>query len=205
MAIITELKIQKNKSRANVYLDGVFYCGLEVATIMKHGLKTGFEISSSELEKIQLDSEVERASEKALNLLERQKYTKSQIRTKLKTKGYLPSVIDIVIKKLESYGYIDDEDFASSYIRSVSNKSKKEIRFALQSKGIREEEISRALEESNIDDSETILKLAEKFMKYKEPTNENKLKLVAYLYRKGFSYSEINSVKNKFDLDFDEC
>lgn len=204
MAVVTELKYQKNKSRANVYLDGVFCCGLEVATIMKNAIKVGTEISSKQLENIQAESELERATEKALSLLERQKYTKKQIKDKLKLKGYLPATIDKVVEKLENYGYISDENYAESYIRSINNKSKKEIRFMLQSKGVSAEKIEKAIEESNFNEEETVFKLAEKFMKYKEPTPENKVKLVAYLYRKGFSYEDINKIKNRFSVDFDE-
>jgi len=204
MAVITDLKLQKNKSRANVYLDNVFVCGLEVSTIAQNYLKIGTEISQLELEKIQLESEVERAKEKALSLLERQKYTKKQLRTKLSSKGYLPNVIDEAITKLEEYGYISDTDFAESFLRSTSTKSKKEIMFALKSKGVNDKVISEVLEDSKINEEDTISRLAEKFMKYKEPNVENKKKMIAYLYRKGFDLSLINSVASKFGVDLYE-
>ena len=201
MAVITELRYQKDKSRANVYLDGVFACGLEVATIVQNGLKVGKEISMAQLEELQRESEVERAQEKALSLLERQKYTKKQIRTKLKSKGYMPLTIDAVIQKLEEYGYISDEDYAGSFIRSSANKSVKELRFSLIQKGVKDDLVERAIMDAEINEEETIKKLAEKFMRYKEDTSENKKKLLAYLYRKGFEYSAITRVINTFDFD----
>jgi len=201
VAVITELKMQKNKSRANVYLDGVFVCGMEVATIMQNHLKVGTEISKLKLEELQAESEVETACEKALTLLERQKYTKSQIRTKLKMKGYLQQTIEKVIEKLENYGYISDQDYAESYVRSVSNKSIKELKYSLIAKGVKEDLVEKILEEQEIDEAETIKKLAEKFMRYKENTKENKNKLIQYLYRKGFKYSQITSVVSGVDID----
>lgn len=205
MAVVTELKMQKNKSRANVYLDGFFVCGMETTTLVKNGIKVGVDITPSRLEELQAESEVERAQEKALCLLERQKYTKKQIETKLKSKGYLPRTIEKVIEKLEGYGYISDEDYAGSFIRSSSNKSAKELRYLLMSKGVRDEIVEKAIENAEINEEEVVLKLAEKFMKYKENTPENKKKLLTHLYRKGFDYSTIQHVVRKFGVDdFDD-
>lgn len=201
MAIVTDLKYQKNKSRANVYLDGFFVCGMETTTLVKNGIKVGVEISSSKLEELQAESEIERAQEKALNLLERQKYTKKQIITKLKSKGYLPRTIDKVVNKLEEYGYISDEDYAGSFIRSTKNKSVKELRYSLMLKGVKDEIVEKAIGDAEINEEETILKLAEKFMKYKENSSENRKKLLAYLYRKGFEYSAIQSVICRFGIE----
>lgn len=204
MATITDLKLQKNTARANVYIDGSFVCGMEVSTIVKNGLKVGSEITKEKLEKMQAESETEKATEKALSLLERQKYTKKQIRTKLLQKGYLPATIDEVIKKLEEYGYISDTDFAESFLRSATTKSIKEIKYSLLQKGVSEQVINQVLEESGVDETEKIANLAQKFMRYKEDTPENKKKLVAYLYRKGFGFDKINKViKNDTD-DFYE-
>lgn len=204
MATITDLKLQKNTARANVYIDGSFVCGMEVSTIVKNGLKVGSEITKEKLEKMQAESETEKATEKALSLLERQKYTKKQIRTKLLQKGYLFATIDEVIKKLEEYGYISDADFAESFLHSATTKSTKEIKYSLLQKGVSEQVINQVLENSEVDETEKIQNLAQKFMRYKEDTPENKKKLVAYLYRKGFSFDKINKViKNDTD-DFYE-
>lgn len=204
MATITDLKLQKNTARANVYIDGSFACGMELSTIVKNGLKIGSEITKDKLEKMQAESEIEKATEKALSLLERQKYTKKQIKTKLFSKGYLPATIDQVIKKLEEYGYISDSDFAESFLRSASTKSTKEIRYSLLQKGVSEQVVNQVLEEANIDETEKIVSLAEKFMRYKEDTPENKKKLLAYLYRKGFPFDKINKVVKNSTDDFYE-
>ena len=46
MGVITELSMQRNKSRANVYIDGEYVCGLEISVILKHGLKVGVNIEN---------------------------------------------------------------------------------------------------------------------------------------------------------------
>lgn len=202
MNIITEVSMQKNKSRANIYLDGVFVCGMELSTILKHGIKVGKEITPDELKSLQRDSDIEKATEKALSLLDRQLYTKKQIKDKLKAKDYEGETIDEVVTKLENYGYISDLGFAKSFITSTKGKSKKELEYALLTKGIKSDVINEAFLDFELDDCDVAKTLAEKFMKYKEYTQENKTKLYAYLYRKGFNTESINyAINNCFNKD----
>lgn len=198
MATITDLKMQKNKSRVNVYLDNVFVCGMELSTIMKNRLKVGSEITQAKLTELQTESELDKALEKAFSLVERKKYTKIELFKKLKEKGYLPEVSEVVIKKLEEYGYVDDTNYAESYIRANSLKSKKEIEYNLKQKGVSEHTIKEIIDSSGIDEHETIKTLANKFMKYKENTKENRTKLMSYLYRKGFGFSAVEQVVREY-------
>ena len=81
MKVITDIKPQvKTPTRCSIYLDNVFYCGLELETVMRHRLKIGDQIEPEELDEIQFDSERVRAIEKALSFV-----TKSK-----KTQKYLP-------------------------------------------------------------------------------------------------------------------
>ena len=84
MAVITDIKLQKSKTRANIFIDHNFCCGLDLVTIMKNRLKVGVEITENRLLEIQKESEMSDATEKALSLLERQKYTTARLKAKLK-------------------------------------------------------------------------------------------------------------------------
>ena len=45
MAEITDISPQaKDKERCNVYVDGSFYCGMKLETVVKYRLKTGSHI-----------------------------------------------------------------------------------------------------------------------------------------------------------------
>lgn len=203
VGVVSELSLQKNKSRANVFLDGVFVCGLDVGVLVKNGIKVGTEVSEKILKELQIESDKEKAYEKALCLIERQKYTSHQLRNKLSMKGYDKEIIDECINKLKNYGFISDKDFAESFIRSTKTKSKKEIENALFSKGVSCEVVENAIASLEVDDEQTAYNLSVKFMKYKEPSKENIKKLVAYLYRKGFSFSLAQSVAKQFNDDCD--
>ena len=102
MGIITDIKLQKSKARANIFIDHNFCCGLNLQTIVQNNLKNGTEITEAKLLEIQKESELLGATEKALSLLERQKYTSSRLKSKLKEKGYIDELIDEVIAKLKS-------------------------------------------------------------------------------------------------------
>lgn len=201
MAIVTELKLQKNDSRANVYLDGEFVCGMEISVILKNGIKVGTEITEDRLEELKQESIFSKAYEKALSLIDRQKYTTRALKTKLKTKGYEAEIVDQVVEKLLDVGLVSDIDFAESFIRSSSNKSKRELESALITKGVPGAVISEALQDVEVDDEAVARNLAEKFMRYKDKTPENIKKLIAYLYRKGFGLSIAELVAREYGND----
>ena len=198
MAIITQLTLQKNASRVNVFLDGEFASGLEASVVYKKGLKVGQEISAEELAEIVAESDYDKVYEKALELLNRQKYTKKALKSKLISKGFDSFIVDGVIEKLIRLNLVSDQDFATSFIHSTSNKSKKEIELALKNKGVSSADIARVMEDEEIDDLETARRLADKFMRYKENSKKNIKKLIAYLYRKGFSLTDAEVVARKF-------
>ena len=53
MAEITLIEPQKkDKERCNVYVDGVFYCGIKLEVAVKYRLKTGMQIEKSRLDEI---------------------------------------------------------------------------------------------------------------------------------------------------------
>ncbi len=199
MPTITEITLQKKKSRANVFLDGEFVCGLNNITLIKNGLKVGVEITKESLLKIHNESEVESAFEKALSLLSRQKYTKKAIVDKLKSKEYEDDIIKQVISKLSEYGYISDLDFANSFIASNKSKSRRMLEVDLLKKGLGRETIKRALEENTTEEEEfeKCLTATQKYLKNKEVDEKTIQKLKSHLVYKGFSFDNINRVIRK--------
>lgn len=199
MPTITEITLQKKKSRANVFLDGEFVCGLNNITLIKNGLKVGVEITKESLLKIHNESEVESAFEKALSLLSRQKYTKKAIVDKLKSKEYEDDIIKQVISKLSEYGYVSDLDFANSFIVSNKSKSRRMLEVDLLKKGLGRETIKRALEENTTEEEEfeKCLTATQKYLKNKEVDEKTIQKLKSHLVYKGFSFDNINRVIRK--------
>lgn len=186
---ITDIKPQvKNPTRCNVYLDNAFYCGLELETVMRYRLKAGDDIEKERLDEIQSDSETARAFDKALSFISLSKKTKKQVRDYLTKKGYTDKTIDCALEKMQSYAFIDDEDYARDYARSVSaNKGKRLIALELKRKGVSDADASAALDEFG-DELPSATAVAEKYAKNKKKNRENLLKCYKYLLSKGFSY-----------------
>ena len=199
MKTITKVVVGiKDKSRVNLYLDDKFFCSLDMETAVKNSLKAGTIITEEKLEQIILDGEKQSAYTKALKLVSTRYKTQREVEKYLYDKGYLPNVVYYVITKLNEYHFIDDERYVNSYIASHrQNNGKLKIKQQLMQKGVSESLIESAYDDAEIDQTAEIQALAEKYMKNKEDTKENYIKLFKYLMNKGFIYEDIKSALKK--------
>ena len=204
MKTITKLVIQNsNKSRVNLYLDGKFFCGLDLETAVKYGLKVGTIITEEKITEIQSQSEKQGAYSQALKLINMRYKTQREVEKYLYDKGYLAPVVYYVIDKLNEYHYIDDERFVQSYISShKSTFGKLKIKQQLLLKGVSESIIDNALNSEDFQQNDEILNLAQKYMKNKETTRDNYIKLYKYLMNKGFEFEEVKSTLKANFEDF---
>ena len=196
--IVTDIKPQaKNTKRVNLYLNGKFYCGLELFTVMKHRVKIGNDYTEKEIIDIQIAEEEGVCFNYALNLLSKSVKTEKEIIAKLKKRGYVSEIIDKVIFKLKDYGYVNDEEFAEKYINSYSkNKGKRLLKNELKLKGVSDAIIEdKFLSVEN--ELETAIKIAEKYVKNKPTDIKTKQKCYKYLLSKGFSYDDSKTATDK--------
>ncbi len=206
MKVITDIKPQvKNGKRVSIYLDGAFYCGLDLLTVLKNRIKVGDEISEQKLIDIQKESELSSAFDKALKQIERSYKTQKAVKDKLLKLGYLEEIVDEVIKKLKNYCFLDDKNYAERYVLTYSGyKGKRLIKSELKFKGVSEDLIDGAL--NNIESElEVAIKLAEKYSKNKEKDKKNFVKCYKHLISKGFNYDDsMTATKKAFEnLDID--
>lgn len=146
-----------------------------------------------------------KGKKRALRLLERKDYSRKELVVRLQKDGYQENVIEQVIAYIDSYHYLDDIRVAASYINGKKEyKSKKELEFLLKQKGISEEDISRAIEENYINDDgieQEKLAIIRQLRKYHLEESqletmpyEEKQKVAAKLYRKGFASDKIRNI-----------
>ena len=107
---------------------------------------------------------------------------------------------------MKKHHYIDDKRFTESYLRNrVMHKSKKQLTMELLGKGIAKDLINEVYEESDInnDSEENTARNLLKKKKFNgaEATYEEKQKISAYLFRKGFSTEIIRKVINCSQFD----
>ena len=184
------------KTKYKVYIDGQFAFVLYKGELSRYHIKEGEELSQENYEKIRGEVLVKRAKLRAMHLLNAMGRTESQLREKLKQGGYPEDIIDGAVAYVKSFGYVNDVNYARSFIDCrKEKKSKKEIEMLLKNKGVSEQDIEAAMEECY--EKEDSLSAIEKLMKKRhyspdEATYEEKQKFMSYLIRKGFSYDDIH-------------
>lgn len=192
MSEITGLSVQeKNKERCNVFVDGNFFAGVPMETVLHLRLKVGKTVDPSDLKDILETAQLTDAMAKGLNYVSNTLKTKRQVKDYLVKKGYPESVAYKVIDKLKEYGYISDTEYSSRFIDSThKTQGRRLIEYKLMMKGVRKEDISAAYENKEFSSREDAAVLAEKHIRSKEKTKENIVKTYRYLIGKGFSYEE---------------
>lgn len=202
--VITDINAQRRKGRYNIYVDGEFYSGLDMETIVKASLKVGSIVDEKKLKELVFESEKRSAFSKASDLLSRQMYSEKDLISKLIKKGYSKEVAKAAASQLSEYKYISDEEYAKLYVESKPLKSKREIKNKLMQKGVSREDIEQATSAiSQEDEEKRAFSLAKKYVGNKE-IDENALrKLYAFLYRKGFTQESIQKVIRAFKIDID--
>lgn len=126
------------------------------------------------------------AREKAIKYIGISKKTEYEVRQKLKRLQVTSSVIDEEINYLKELGYIDDKDYARSFVKQcykMMQYSIYEIKNKLLQKGINASIIEEELE--LLKDSDYELNTVEKLKNGKLKSYDDE-KTKAYLYRRGF-------------------
>lgn len=145
---------------------------------------------------------VVKGKKRALRLLERKDYTKKELAERLQKDGYEQDIIEEIFAYLDVFHYLDDGRVAGSYIRCRKEyKSKRELAYLLKQKGVSDEEIELAIEENYKNEdggSQEEVAIMRQLKKYhvdedslEDMSYEQKQKIAARLYRKGFEADKI--------------
>lgn len=171
------LEIQKNKI---LFENGANF-SLTKDMIKKYRLKESMEIDN--------ESYMLLAESSALSfsywLLEKRDYSKKELETKLLTKYKEKTIISKVISLLNDRCYLNDYEFAESFINSHKNWGRKKLEYQLMLKGISLSSVRELLEDNTDREMEEIQKLWERM------GDKEYRKKVESLMRKGFEYSTI--------------
>ena len=199
MPTITAFKPQKNQKRVNIYIDGEFGFGLDLENFLKLGLKLNQELTTLEIEEIIKKAEFQKTFDKLLRFVIVRPRSEKAIKDYLKRKKVHESLNEELFNRLNRLELINDTKFSKWWVDQrlvFKNKSKKDLKFELRAKGIKNEIIENTLEESEIDEVKIAKKLIEK-KEYKWDKYEEKIKkqkIIQYLSGKGFGWDVIEKV-----------
>jgi regulatory protein len=194
---ITALKAQKrNPNRINVYLDGEYSFGL--ARIVAAWLKIGQILTQEDIERLKQQDTSEVAFQRSLHFLSYRPRSEAEMRRKLNEQGFEAAVLDATIQRLKENGFLGDEKFAQDWVENRSTfrpRSKRLLALELRQKGVAEEEIQKALAESEDENSlayQTATAYARRLASADWETFRKRLG--AYMARRGFTYGTIAPV-----------
>ena len=186
-------RIYRNK----IYLDTEEIMDISPLIRQKYDLKV-----NDSIERFYDEISYEASLEKGIFLISLKDRAKKEVRLKLEEKFWNKNAVLKAIEKLEEFGYLNDLNYAISYIESKTY-GKNRISYNLFQKGIDRSTVEKAYlaldeeKEENIDDVK-LGKLIDKNSRKINSSNsrdEKKLKeeqkLIQYLARQGFSLDKI--------------
>jgi len=140
----------------------------------------------------------DRAYTKSLNFLSFRARSEKEIRDYLLNKEFDITIIEQVINLLLEQKFLNDREFAESWIEQRQNqkaKSKSFIRQELRQKGIDEEIISETLEKSHGDYNTARQYFEKRKKRFENLTGEEYFqKAASFLQRRGFSWDVVKKV-----------
>lgn len=202
MKQITDILPQKrDKKRVNLYIDGEYFSGVEKIILLTENLHIGDYVDEEKLALVIRESEYEACFQKASSYILKGSHTVKQVAGYLKEKGFDGKIIAEVIDKLQDYGYLDDGQFAKTFVELKSSKHGKRLLFSeLKLKGVSEDIIENVLNEVKNEDESAFL-VAKKYIKNKALDLPLKQKCFRYLLSKGFSYDNANYAIDKLERE----
>lgn len=180
--------IQKLKDK-ELYLikldnDVTFISNLE--DLIKYDIKEEKEYSLEEINQIIYNCEFSKAYNYSLYILGLKQYTTKEMINKLKKKGFSEQIIDTVVEKLKNYCLLDDEKYATKFIKDCLNKKMgtRNIKYKLISKGINIDLSVECINEETIYNNAKSIAL--KKLKSLKADKNIKGKLYQFLIYKGY-------------------
>ncbi len=192
------LRLEKVKKNYRVILEEKPLGILDKRELYSAGLDTDLPEESEEklvtdsLGDVLRESIHFKAYETCVKMLAVTEYSAGELRFKLRFRGYAEEVIDVVIERLYANGYISDERYVESYVRSYAGKKgKRSILFELEQKGLGvsnlESLVDRIYAEEGLSETAARDALLEKKFRNADPEDPAvQRRKRAFLYRRGF-------------------
>ena len=195
--IVTDIT-EYNKKKVLIRLDEHLIFPLYIGEVHKYHIVSGEELSEEICRELLKNVLPKRVKLRAMNLLQKRSYTRMGLRHKLLESRYPDNMVDEALDYVMDYGYLDDSRYAEEYIRCfITSRSKRRILQELYNKGIDKETLDRVwteFEAANepVDEEAQIKSLLfKKHFNYEDADRKEIMKMMNYLYRKGYSADAI--------------
>lgn len=197
---VTAVKQQvKRSNRYSIFIDGKYSFSLSESALLESRLASGDELSAQKIKEFKKLSEDDKLYNQVLRYIALRPRSRWEIEFYLeKKKKASPALTESILNKLSNIGLIDDEKFAKAFVndrRLLKPTSRRKLILELRKKHIADEIIEQAVGTEAEDERAALREImARKRRQSKYQDNE---KLMQYLARQGFSYSDIKAALNE--------
>jgi regulatory protein len=198
--LITSVEKQKkSRNRYNIFLNEQFAFSVHEDMLVIYRLLKGEYVNATRIEMIITEDEYHKAFLEALRFVGRRPRSRKEIELKLEENGYGEETVTRTIQKLIEQKIIDDEQFANMWTEHrlfSQKKGRRWVQQELQQKGLSKELIQEALANVNKEaEFEAAYDIAKKkWLTTKGEPFERKHKLAAFMLRRGYSNTMVNTV-----------
>jgi regulatory protein len=184
--------------RVNVYVDGAFCFGLAVEVAADAGLAPGMDLTVEAASALVARDAVSRARAAALNYLAAQARTAAELRRSLRRRGFEEHVAHEVVAWAEERRYVDDAEYARSYVRARfggRGHGPARLRQELARRGVAREAVAAAIDEmlEEADVAEAAVDVARprwRALAGETDPRRRRQKTLEFLVRRGFDYDD---------------
>jgi regulatory protein len=199
---IIDIQVQKRrKNRRSIFLDDGSVFGISEDVLFSIPVHIGDTLTDQQLDEILGADSQQKILDVALNLLSFRMRSKAELMRRLKRKNFNEDGIYAVMKKLESKGYIDDQNFALVFAREKVRRKligPVALRSEFSVHGLDPDIVEYTLKKTYDEISEHTLMdqlLAKRRVPLNEPLNlKEKQNAVNTLRNKGFSWDRIQEI-----------
>jgi regulatory protein len=190
---ITAIKQQERlKSRYSIYVDEKYAFSLSADTLLAERIVPGQELDDNQLKAYKKLSGEDKAYGLALSYVVRRMRSEWELRDYFRRKEYDAALADQLIERLRKLNMVDDKAFADAWVRNrrlLKSTSKRRLAQELRQKHVADATIENALQEDEADEREVLRELVDR--KRRQSKYQDNMKLMQYLARQGFAYSDI--------------
>jgi len=189
------------KDRFLVDFDSGENLTVTVAQVADFGLRPGRAFDEAEFGLLTDSASLTAAKQKALEALARRPLSRREVTDRLDRKGVREDVAEEAADWLERMGYVDDAEYAGQIARHYAAKGygPGRVREELAKRGVPRDHWDAALEQMP-DTGDAV----DRFLRTKlrgDPDRKEKKRVADALLRRGFSWEEIRSAMERWEME----
>ncbi len=192
MKITAITQQQKRADRYSIFVDGKYAFSLSESGLIESRLASGQELTPAELDDLKKAAGLDKAYGLTLRYVTIRPRSEGELADYFRRKQIDTAAASQIIKRLQSYGLVDDAAFARSWVASrrlLKSVSKRRLQLELRQKRVPQNIIDEVLREDETDDRQALRELVNK----KRARYPDQQKFMQYLARQGFGFDDIKS------------